>query len=156
MQRDRESHGIYTVLATTHTQDRAIKNDSMNVPCSVRYIHGKAQTCISLFLDQLLVLDLVTIVVVHVTYHSSNWSDELKTSGNKKLSNAQSSCKLFCKGVPVSKSRCCVASIRTTVENCEFSFLIRWASSMTKNLDTDIYIYSKRRGFFFHYSYRLL
>merc|ERR1719248_87285 len=33
--------------------------------------------------------------------HSSNWSDDAKTSGSKKLSKAQSSCKLFCNGVPV-------------------------------------------------------
>ena len=38
------------------------------------------------------------------TSHSSKSSELLKTSGRRKLRRAQSSCRLFCRGVPVSSS----------------------------------------------------
>lgn len=37
--------------------------------------------------------------------HSSNFSEDEKTSGSRKLSSAHSSCRLFCKGVPVMSRR---------------------------------------------------
>mmetsp|Transcript_8051 Transcript_8051/g.17597 ORF Transcript_8051/g.17597 Transcript_8051/m.17597 type:complete len:217 (+) Transcript_8051:2062-2712(+) len=63
---------------------------------------------------------------------SSNWSEEANTSGSRKFSRAHSSCRLFCRGVPVSSSLCLVFSCRTVVENCEASFFRRWASSMMR------------------------
>ena len=53
-------------------------------------------------------------------------------SGNKKLRSAHSSWRLFCSGVPVSRRRAEVLNSRTTLESSESSFLMRWASSMTK------------------------
>lgn len=44
-------------------------------------------------------------------------SAELKTSGNKKLSSAQSSCRLFCKGVPVRSKRLVDLNSRTISES---------------------------------------
>mmetsp|Transcript_27525 Transcript_27525/g.56441 ORF Transcript_27525/g.56441 Transcript_27525/m.56441 type:complete len:228 (+) Transcript_27525:757-1440(+) len=64
--------------------------------------------------------------------HSSNSSLSLNTSGNKKLSSAQSSCRLFCRGVPVINKRSWVGSLRTAFEKVAFSFLMRCASSMMR------------------------
>merc|ERR1711962_117672 len=59
-----------------------------------------------------------------VLNHSSKSSELLNTSGSKKLSNAQSSCKLFCKGVPV-KSNLFAVFISLTIKlNLDSSFLI--------------------------------
>ena len=33
--------------------------------------------------------------------YESNWVEEEKTSGNRKLSKAHSSCRLFCSGLPL-------------------------------------------------------
>lgn len=46
-----------------------------------------------------------------------NTSDELKTSGNRKLSRAQSSCRLFWRGVPVRSRRLVVLNSRTISES---------------------------------------
>ena len=86
----------------------------------------------------------IEILNIERDYYNENWhsskkfflgtiltSDELKTSGNRKLRRAHNSCKLFCKGVPVSKRRLAVLNSRTISDNFDFSFLIRWASSMT-------------------------
>ena len=59
--------------------------------------------------------------------HSSNCSESPNTSGRRKFSKAQSSCKLFCNGVPVIKRRNSVDSSRTALLRLEFSFLIRCA-----------------------------
>lgn len=77
-----------------------------------------------------------------VNQRSKSSCDE-KMSGKRKLRRAQSSCKLFykvsivtemlnptCNGVPVIKSRFRHSNIRTICDNEEFSFLIRWASSI--------------------------
>lgn len=104
----------------------------------------------------------VNIVNSNVTFTSA----ELKTSGNRKLSRAHSSWRLFCRGVPVSNRRLVVLNSRTISESymgkkvifallaklvkgvnrckdpfdfrsCltfDFSFLILWASSMTRYL----------------------
>ena len=53
-----------------------------------------------------------------------------KTSGRRKLSSAQSSCRLFCSGVPVMSSRPRDSNRRTIWERIESTFLIRCASSM--------------------------
>mmetsp|Transcript_40665 Transcript_40665/g.129746 ORF Transcript_40665/g.129746 Transcript_40665/m.129746 type:complete len:200 (-) Transcript_40665:691-1290(-) len=66
--------------------------------------------------------------------HSSNWPAEWKTSGRRKLRSAQSSWRLFWRGVPVMSRRKLVLRVRTTLESMEFSFLIRCASSMTMYL----------------------
>mmetsp|Transcript_29197 Transcript_29197/g.94188 ORF Transcript_29197/g.94188 Transcript_29197/m.94188 type:complete len:208 (+) Transcript_29197:798-1421(+) len=60
---------------------------------------------------------------------SSNFSDDAKTSGKRKFSKAQSSCKLFCRGVPVISKRFSTWSWRTVLLSWAFSFLMRWASS---------------------------
>jgi len=62
--------------------------------------------------------------------HESKSSDLLNTSGNKKFNKAQSSWRLFCNGVPVSKSLFLQLNSLTICDNAEFSFLIRWASSI--------------------------
>ena len=64
--------------------------------------------------------------------HWSNCSASPKMSGIRKLSNAQSSRRLFCKGVPVISRRNPVFITRTAWLSEEFSFLIRWASSMMR------------------------
>ena len=67
-----------------------------------------------------------------VPNHSSNCPALPNTSGSKKLSNAHSSCRLFCNGVPVIKSRLLHANMRMVFESREFSFLIRCASSIMR------------------------
>lgn len=85
----------------------------------------------------------------------SKASDEWKMSGIRKLSSAQSSCRLFCgrargmsvvgdtpptapqrtcRGVPVSSRRNSTSYSRTTVANTDFSFFRRCASSTTSAL----------------------
>mmetsp|Transcript_35506 Transcript_35506/g.85675 ORF Transcript_35506/g.85675 Transcript_35506/m.85675 type:complete len:229 (+) Transcript_35506:1028-1714(+) len=64
--------------------------------------------------------------------HSSNCSDDEKISGRRKLRRAQSSCRLFCSGVPVMSNRNPVFSSLTALLRLEFSFLIRCASSMIR------------------------
>mmetsp|Transcript_11440 Transcript_11440/g.23912 ORF Transcript_11440/g.23912 Transcript_11440/m.23912 type:complete len:217 (-) Transcript_11440:773-1423(-) len=61
---------------------------------------------------------------------SSNCSLSWKSSGTRKLSSAHSSCRLFCRGVPVMSSRLLHFSVRSTTLSREFSFLMRCASSM--------------------------
>ena len=61
--------------------------------------------------------------------HESKSSDELKTSGRRKLSSAHSSCRLFWSGVPVISSRECVESERSTCASFDSSFFMRCASS---------------------------
>lgn len=70
--------------------------------------------------------------------HESKSAADPKTSGNRKLSSAHcnkitqtSSWRLFCKGVPVKSRRLRQGKRRTICERAEFSFLIRWASSIT-------------------------
>ncbi len=63
---------------------------------------------------------------------SSNLSAEAKTSGSRKLSRAQSSCKLFWSGVPVTNNRFSVFNNLTVFESCARSFLMRCASSMMR------------------------
>lgn len=65
------------------------------------------------------------------TKKSQLTSELLKTSGNRKLSNAQSSWRLFCKGVPVSSNLFMLLNSRSSSESFDFSFLILWASSIT-------------------------
>mmetsp|Transcript_15263 Transcript_15263/g.41105 ORF Transcript_15263/g.41105 Transcript_15263/m.41105 type:complete len:254 (-) Transcript_15263:161-922(-) len=66
--------------------------------------------------------------------HWSKVSDSEKMSGSKKLSIAQSSCRLFWSGVPEMSMRKCVENMRTTFESTPCSFLMRCASSMTRYL----------------------
>mmetsp|Transcript_5328 Transcript_5328/g.16713 ORF Transcript_5328/g.16713 Transcript_5328/m.16713 type:complete len:238 (+) Transcript_5328:1963-2676(+) len=61
--------------------------------------------------------------------HSRHCSAEEKMSGSKKLSSAHSSCKLFCRGVPVISRRECDERLRSTCESRDCSFFIRCASS---------------------------
>ena len=61
--------------------------------------------------------------------HESNWSADEKTSGRRKLRSAQSSCRLFCMGVPVMSSRECESRERSTCESFDSSFFMRCASS---------------------------
>ena len=68
---------------------------------------------------------------VSIWNQSSNFSAEEKTSGRRKFRSAQSSCRLFCRGVPVISMRLFARSTRTTRESSEFSFLMRCASSIT-------------------------
>ena len=60
----------------------------------------------------------------------SKSSEEEKTSGMRKLSSAQSSCRLFCRGVPVSSRRYWESMALTSCARRLFSFLMRCASSM--------------------------
>ena len=46
-------------------------------------------------------------------HHSSNCSDDENTSGSKKFNRAQSSCRLFWRGVPVNSNLYWVSNIRT-------------------------------------------
>ena len=62
----------------------------------------------------------------------SKSSDDVKMSGNRKLSSAHSSCRLFWIGVPVSSRRRCEGSWRRITARREFSFLRRCASSTTR------------------------
>ena len=55
---------------------------------------------------------------------------EEKTSGRIKFNNAQSSCRLFCNGVPVIRSRPRLTNVLMICERSESTFLIRCASSM--------------------------
>lgn len=58
----------------------------------------------------------------------SGTSEELKTSGSRKLSSAQSSWRLFCSGVPVSSNRFVVLNSLTISESWEnklYSFTFR-------------------------------
>jgi hypothetical protein len=71
---------------------------------------------------------------VFVLNHSSKSSELPNTSGSKKLSRAHSSWRLFCNGVPVTSTRNCVLKVRTVFDKDEFSFLMRWASSMIRYL----------------------
>mmetsp|Transcript_25037 Transcript_25037/g.80943 ORF Transcript_25037/g.80943 Transcript_25037/m.80943 type:complete len:210 (-) Transcript_25037:923-1552(-) len=64
--------------------------------------------------------------------HSSNWSEDEKMSGSRKLSIDHSSCRLFCSGVPVMSSRKWAEKSRTTCDSLPCSFLIRCASSMIR------------------------
>ena len=57
-------------------------------------------------------------------------------SGSRKLSIAQSSCRLFCSGVPVTRRRKWVVKRRTTFESTDPSFLMRCASSMIRYRQT--------------------
>ena len=57
----------------------------------------------------------------------SNASDSPKTSGRRKLSRAQSSCRLFCNGVPVIRSRPRELNRRMICAREDSSFLMRWA-----------------------------
>jgi len=59
-----------------------------------------------------------------VPNHSSNCPALPNTSGSRKLSSAQSSCRLFCSGVPVMSNRNCVGIVRTILDSEEFGFLI--------------------------------
>mmetsp|Transcript_40750 Transcript_40750/g.86858 ORF Transcript_40750/g.86858 Transcript_40750/m.86858 type:complete len:215 (+) Transcript_40750:2028-2672(+) len=61
--------------------------------------------------------------------HASKSSAEEKTSGMRKLSSAQSSCRLFCSGVPVTSSREWDEKERRTCESFDSSFFMRCASS---------------------------
>mmetsp|Transcript_21086 Transcript_21086/g.67965 ORF Transcript_21086/g.67965 Transcript_21086/m.67965 type:complete len:218 (+) Transcript_21086:206-859(+) len=61
--------------------------------------------------------------------HVSNESAEAKILGSKKLSSAQSSCRLFWRGVPVSSSLCAAWKERSACETCEASFLSACPSS---------------------------
>ena len=61
--------------------------------------------------------------------HVSKAAEEPNTSGSKKLSSAHSSCRLFCRGVPVMSRRCAAVKVRTMVAREEFSFFSRCASS---------------------------
>jgi hypothetical protein len=61
--------------------------------------------------------------------HSSNSSEELNTSGKRKLRRAQSSWRLFWSGVPVSRRRLRVSSYLSFLEIWLSSFLILCASS---------------------------
>mmetsp|Transcript_598 Transcript_598/g.2314 ORF Transcript_598/g.2314 Transcript_598/m.2314 type:complete len:290 (+) Transcript_598:1952-2821(+) len=65
-----------------------------------------------------------------VPNHSSNCPALPNTSGSRKLSKAQSSCRLFCNGVPVMSKRLLHANMRIVLDRREFSFLMRCASSM--------------------------
>ena len=58
---------------------------------------------------------------------SSKRSAEANTSGSRKLSRAQSSCKLFWSGVPVTNNRFSVFSNLTVFDSCARSFLMRCA-----------------------------
>lgn len=64
--------------------------------------------------------------------HFSKSSQQLKTFGSRKFKSAQSSVRLFCKGVPVRSNRCvdwyCCPR---TEANLPFEFFIRCPSSMT-------------------------
>ncbi len=62
-----------------------------------------------------------------VLNHESKEVEQSKTSGNKKLSKAHNSWRLFCKGVPVINNLKSVGSKRTNLAREEFSFLIRCA-----------------------------
>mmetsp|Transcript_33907 Transcript_33907/g.73367 ORF Transcript_33907/g.73367 Transcript_33907/m.73367 type:complete len:314 (-) Transcript_33907:723-1664(-) len=64
--------------------------------------------------------------------HWSNCSESPKISGSRKFNNAHSSCRLFCRGVPVMSSRNSVLSNLTALLRLEFSFLMRCASSMMR------------------------
>jgi len=59
-------------------------------------------------------------------------SDELKTSGSRKFKRAQSSWRLFWRGVPVRRSLLVHLNSLTYSDNLDFSFFIRWASSIIK------------------------
>mmetsp|Transcript_21135 Transcript_21135/g.35834 ORF Transcript_21135/g.35834 Transcript_21135/m.35834 type:complete len:213 (+) Transcript_21135:2541-3179(+) len=63
---------------------------------------------------------------------ASNCSESPNISGNKKFNNAHNSCKLFCNGVPVISNLKPVSNSRTALLKDEFSFLIRWASSIMR------------------------
>mmetsp|Transcript_22599 Transcript_22599/g.35452 ORF Transcript_22599/g.35452 Transcript_22599/m.35452 type:complete len:213 (+) Transcript_22599:1747-2385(+) len=63
---------------------------------------------------------------------ASNCSESPNISGNKKFNKAHNSCKLFCNGVPVINNRNPVSTSRTALLKDEFSFLIRWASSIMR------------------------
>ena len=63
---------------------------------------------------------------------ASKAAESPKTSGSRKLSSAQSSWRLFCSGVPVMSSRHLVLYSRTICDSTEFSFLMRWASSIMR------------------------
>jgi len=62
--------------------------------------------------------------------HSSKSADDWKISGSKKLSKDQSSCKLFCSGVPVSSSLYLDFISLILFDVWLSSFFILWASSM--------------------------
>mmetsp|Transcript_5181 Transcript_5181/g.21328 ORF Transcript_5181/g.21328 Transcript_5181/m.21328 type:complete len:333 (+) Transcript_5181:1093-2091(+) len=64
--------------------------------------------------------------------HDSKSVSEAKMSGSRKLSNAQSSLRLFWSGVPVMRRRNLVGMSRTTFERLDLGFLMRCASSMTR------------------------
>mmetsp|Transcript_210 Transcript_210/g.712 ORF Transcript_210/g.712 Transcript_210/m.712 type:complete len:220 (-) Transcript_210:498-1157(-) len=62
--------------------------------------------------------------------HVSNESAEAKILGSKKLSSAQSSCRLFWRGVPVRRTRCALSYCMSVAESLEAAFFMRCPSSM--------------------------
>mmetsp|Transcript_11045 Transcript_11045/g.35159 ORF Transcript_11045/g.35159 Transcript_11045/m.35159 type:complete len:218 (+) Transcript_11045:2425-3078(+) len=64
--------------------------------------------------------------------HVSNESAEAKIFGSRKLSSAQSSCRLFWRGVPVSSSLRCALTLRSRSYSAVRSFLMRCPSSSTR------------------------
>ena len=66
--------------------------------------------------------------------HEECTSELLKMSGRRKLSRAHNSCRLFWRGVPVMSSRLDVLNSLTISDSFDFSFLMRWASSITMYL----------------------
>jgi len=71
-----------------------------------------------------------------VLNHSSKSSELVKTSGSKKLRSAQSSWRLFCKGVPVISNLLADFISRIISESFDSSFFILWASSIIKYLQS--------------------
>mmetsp|Transcript_12033 Transcript_12033/g.28132 ORF Transcript_12033/g.28132 Transcript_12033/m.28132 type:complete len:201 (-) Transcript_12033:1709-2311(-) len=94
---------------------------------SRRSINGRRILC-----SWLIIFFLESSSSISKLNHSSNWSAEEKISGNKKLSNAHNSCRLFWRGVPVSSKRFAVEKLRTVVLNMLASFLRRCASSIIR------------------------
>lgn len=58
-------------------------------------------------------------IILLAENHSSKSSEEANISGRRKFSNAHSSCRLFCSGVPVSSSRFFVLNWRTNSDSCK-------------------------------------
>jgi hypothetical protein len=56
----------------------------------------------------------------------SKSSAELNTSGNRKFNKAHNSCKLFCRGVPVSRSLFADLNSRTISDNCKKKRFSNW------------------------------
>lgn len=66
--------------------------------------------------------------------HFSKSAREVKTSGSKKLSRDHSSLRLFCRGVPVSKSLLAVSNSRKDLMSLQLKFFSLWPSSTTMYL----------------------